>query len=305
MATKLNVTRCKQAGSMTTAIKTADRIVAYDGDCPMCTSTIRLLIGLKLLKPAQTRGIHDLDRADFDAVYAAGIRNQLVVIDPITREARSGTDGLLWILRENTANHFLVRLLALPGPRHLLRWGYQIVSYNRRIISPPRQRIVCDCEPEVTLARRLSLILPLLVLTILIAAGFGAAVFRGWELGNARSGAIFMLIVVGWSWLALDLASLRLLGEKRIDYLGHLTVTMFVGALVLVPASLVTPLVPRPGLIALDCLSVLASFSLMFAMQRRRISALAIPSGWLWAWVVALAMAFDIAAILMFLPSIS
>ena len=81
--------------------------------------------------------------------------------------------------------------------------------------------------------------------------------------------------------------------EKRIDYLGHLVVTMFVGVLVLVPASLVTPLVARPGLIALDCLSALASFSLMFAMQRRRIAALAISSRWLWAWVAALGMGFS------------
>ena len=169
---------------MATAESIAEKIVAFDGDCPMCTSTIRLLMGLKLLKPEQARAIHDLDRADFDAVYAAGIRNQLVVIDPVTREARSGTDGLLWILRENTGNHFLVRLLALPGVRDLLRWGYQIVSYNRRIISPPRHRIVCDCEPEVTLARRLSLMLPLLAFTILITAGCGAAVFRGWGPGD-------------------------------------------------------------------------------------------------------------------------
>ncbi len=289
---------------MTTAVKSAERIVAYDGDCPMCTSTVGMLIGLRLLKPEQTRTIQELDPTDFETVYAAGIRNQLVVIDPVTREARSGTDGLLWILRDNTGNHFMVRLLALPGVRDLLRWGYKIISYNRRIITPPRHQIVCDCEPEVTLARRLSLILPLLLLTILLGAGFGASMFRGWELGDARSGAIFMIIVVGWSVLALDLAAMRLLKEKRIDYLGHLTVTMFVGALLLVPASLAVPLIPRLGLIALDCLSVLASFSLMFAMQRRRIAALAISSRWLWAWVVAQAMGFDIAAILTFLPGI-
>ncbi|MBI3839246.1 MAG: DUF393 domain-containing protein [Planctomycetia bacterium] len=285
---------------MTTAAENVNRIVAYDGDCPMCTSTVGMLIRLKLLKPAQTRGIHELDRADFDTVYAAGIRNQLVVIDPVTREARAGTDGLLWILRENTGNHWSIRLLALPGLRDLLRWGYRIISYNRRIISPPRRQIVCDCEPEVTLARRLWLILPTLVLTILITAGFGAAVFRGWKLGDARSGALFMEVAAGSGWVAMVVASLGLPKEKRIDYLGHLVVTMFVGVLVLVPASLVAPLVPRLGLIALDCLSVLASFSLMFSMQRRRIAALAISSRWLWAWVVALVVGFSVTTYLTF-----
>jgi predicted DCC family thiol-disulfide oxidoreductase YuxK len=285
---------------MTTAVTTAHRIVAYDGDCPMCTSTIDLLLRLRLLKPEQTRGIHELDRADFDAVYAAGIRNQLVVIDPVTREARSGTDGLLWILRENTGNHFLVRLLALPVLRDLLRWGYQIVSYNRRIISPPRHRIVCDCEPEVTLARRLSLIVPLLVLTVLIMAGFGAAVFRGWELGDEASGALFMVFAVGSGCVPPALASLSLPNEKRVDYLGHLVVTTFVGALLLVPATLVAPFVHGPGLIAIAGVSALASFSRMFLMQRRRIAALSLSVRWLWAWVAALVLGFGATTYLTF-----
>jgi predicted DCC family thiol-disulfide oxidoreductase YuxK len=273
---------------MATAVKSAEKIVAYDGDCPMCTSTIRLLIGLKLLKPEQARRIHELEQADFEAVYAAGIRNQLVVIDPVTREARAGADGLLWILRENTGNHFLVRLLALPGIRELLRWGYQVISYNRRIISPPRHRIVCDCEPEVTLARRLSLILPLLALTIAIMAGFGAAVFHGLQLGDEVRGALVMEIAFGSGCLVLTLASLGLPKEKRIDYLGHLVVTMFVGVLLLVPASVAAPFLHRPAVITLAGVSALASFSRMFLMQRRRIAALGISNGWLWAWVAAL-----------------
>lgn len=282
---------------MTTVSATATKIVAYDGDCPMCTSTIGMLIGLKLLKPDQTRGIHELDRADFDAVYAAGIRNQLVVIDPVTREARTGSDGLLWILRENTGNHFLIRLLALPGMRHLLGWGYQIISYNRRIISPPRRRIVCDCEPEVTVARRLSLILPVLAITMLLMAGIGAAAFRGWELGDAGSGALCMVIAVGSVCAVLAAGSIFLPKEKRIDYLGHLVVTMFVGALVLAPVSLLTPLVGQSGLIVLDGASVLASVALMFAMQRRRVAALAISKAWVWAWLVALGAGFGITAL--------
>lgn len=273
---------------MTTDLKTANKFLAYDGDCPMCTSSVRLLVRLKLVTPEQTRSNHLLTEEDLKTAQAAGIRNQLVVIDPRTREARKGTDGLLWILRDNTGNHFLVRLLGLPGFRHALRWGYAIVSYNRRIISPPRHQIVCDCEPEVTLARRLSMVVPALIVTIAITAIFGAAVFRGWELGDALTGAWFMEVAAGSGWVALVLAAAALLPrEKLIDYFAHLTMTMLAGVLLLVPASLLTPLVSRQGLIALDCLSVLASFSLMFKMQQRRVKALAISSRWLWAWVVA------------------
>ena len=272
---------------------TPDKILTYDGDCPMCIATVGLLLRFKLLRREQTRGNHELTADDLKSVRAAGIRNQLVVLDPQTRETRPGVDGLLWILRENTGNHVVIRLLSLPGIRHLLHGGYQTVSYNRRVISPPRRQIACDCEPEVTLMRRLTLVVPTLVLVVLMTALFGAAVFRGWQLGDALSGAVFMCAAAGSGWAALVLAALvRLRGEQRIDYVAHLVVTMLAGVLVLIPASLLTLVLPRPALIVLDVLSVLASFSLMFAMQRRRVAFLGISTSWLWAWPVALAAGF-------------
>jgi hypothetical protein len=276
---------------MTTDLKTDRRIVVYDGDCPMCTSTINTLLGLRLLKPQQTRSNHELDPTDFETVAAAGIHNQLVVFDPRTRETRAGVDGLLWMMQENTGNQILVRLVALPGPRHLLKWGYQAISYNRRIISPPRHRIVCDCEPEVILGRRLSLIVPVLVLTMLLVGGFGAAVYVGWQLGDAREGALLGVIAVAASCMVLALASLILEEGKRIDYLGHAVITLLVGGLILVPASLAAPFVPRGAAMAVVYLSVVLSLALMLAMQRRRIAALAIPNWWSWIWLAVMSLA--------------
>jgi predicted DCC family thiol-disulfide oxidoreductase YuxK len=275
---------------MTTDVKSGEKILMYDGDCPMCTSTIALLVRAGLVQSEQTRSNHELVGVEFEAAQAAGIRNQLVVLDPQTRQTRSGSDGLLWIIRDNTGNHVLVRLLSLPGIRHLLRWGYETISYNRRIISPPRHRVVCDCEPEVTLARRLMLVVPALVATLVLTAWFGAAVFVGWELGDAHRGALFMEVAAGSGWMVLVVAAMALLrGERRVDYLSHLVVTMFVGVLVLLPACLAAPLFPRQVLVPLDCLSVLISFALMFSMQRRRVAAAGVSNRWLWAWVVALA----------------
>jgi hypothetical protein len=131
---------------------------------------------------------------------------------------------------------------------------------------------------------------PALVATLVLTAWFGAAVFVGWELGDARWGAPFMEVAAGSGWLALVAAAMALLrGERRIDYMSHLVVTMFVGVLVLVPACLAAALFPRQVLVPLDCLSVLVSFALMFSMQRRRVAAVGVSNRWLWAWVVALA----------------
>ncbi len=279
------------AEPMTTDLKTTELLLAYDGDCPMCLATIGLLLRLGLVRFEQTRSNHDLDAADLAAVRQAGIRNQLVVIDLTTRETRAGSDALLWIIGDNTRGHQLVRLLGLPGFRHMLRYGYETISYNRRVISPPRHQIVCDCEPEVTVARRLTLIVPLLLATILLVAGFGAAVFVGWGLGDAITGAVFIQIAAGAGWVVMIAGGLVLLrGMQRIDYIAHLVVTMFAGALVLVPAAILTPLVPASVSIAMVSLCVLAAFALMFAMQRRRVAAIGLGSIWLWAWAIVLVL---------------
>jgi predicted DCC family thiol-disulfide oxidoreductase YuxK len=278
--------------SMATDVKTSEKILAYDGDCPMCLATVGLLLRLRMVKPEQLRSNHDLEGADLEAARRAGIRNQLVVLDLATGETRAGSDGLLWIIGENAHYRFLMRLLGLPGIRQIVRFKYETISYNRRVISPPRHQIVCDCEPEVTLGRRMALIVPLILVSIALVAGFGAAAFVSWGLGDAATGAVFSEIAAGAGWIVMIFAGLVLLrGMLRIDYLAHLAVTMYTGALVLVPAALLTLVLPRGAAIAVDTLSVLASFALMFAMQRRRVAAIGLRSAWLWAWAIVVAAA--------------
>jgi hypothetical protein len=272
---------------MATDVKTSELLLTYDGDCPMCLATVALLLRLRLVRPEQTRSNHKLAGADLEAAQRAGLRNQLVVVDLATRETRAGSDGLLWIIGDNTGGHFWVRLLGLPGIRHLLRIGYETISYNRRVISPPRHQVTCDCEPEVTLGRRLMLIVPLVLATIALWAGFGAAAFYGWRLGDVAEGAVFWPIAGLSGWLVMVAAGILVLrGMQRVDYVAHLAVTMFCGTLVFVPAAILGLVLPPPASMAIAALSALAAFALMFAMQRRRVAAMALSKAWLWAWAI-------------------
>jgi hypothetical protein len=278
---------------MATEIEQREMTLAYDGDCPMCLSTVAMLKRLGLVAPEQAVSNHDLSTADLATAQAAGIRNQLVVLDPRSNEVRAGADGLLWIIGRNRGNPLWVRGLSLPGLRHLLSLGYETISYNRRVISPPRHAVRCDCEPEVTVGRRMKLVVPLLMLTVPLTALFGAAVFVGWNLGDAIRGAVFMEVAAGVGWIAMAAAALVLLrGEQRVDYLAHLAVTALVGVLVLLPASVLTWWLPVPVGVLLAGVSVLVSFALMFQMQRRRTAAVGLSQRWLWAWVGWLLVGF-------------
>ncbi len=278
---------------MATDVQTSEAFLAYDGDCPMCLATVALLLRLGLVCEQQTRSSHDLEGTDLAAAQAAGIRNQLVVVDPETGEARAGSDGLLWLVGRNTRYAWPVRLLSLPGLRHLLRWAYQTVSYNRRVISPPRHQITCDCEPEVTPLRRMALIVPLVVVSCAIVAGYGASVFVGAGLGPAAAGAVLLEVSALAGWLTMAVVGLTLLrGTLRLDYVAHLAVTMCAGALILLPAAAVTWLLPRPAAAAASVLSLMFCFSTMFKMQVCRVAAMRLKWPWLWGWAAALLAAF-------------
>jgi hypothetical protein len=277
---------------MSTQVERAGKILAYDGQCPMCLSTVAFLERAGLVKPEQAQSIDDLPPGDVEVAQAAGIRNQLVVLDPLTGQTRAGFAGLLWLAGDNVGRPPWLRILALPGIRHALEIAYETVSYNRRVISPPRQPVRCDCEPEVTLGRRVMLIVPLAVLMLLTTALFGAAVFHGLELGSVRAGALVMTATAGAASAVLIVAAVAMLrGQLRVDYIAHLVVTMFVGALVLVPASLTTWWLPREANLVIVGVSVLAGFALMRSMQRSRVAVLGLSAVWLWAWMVALAVA--------------
>jgi hypothetical protein len=82
---------------------------------------------------------------------------------------------------------------------------------------------------------------------------------------------------------------------ERVDYLAHLAVTMFVGAIVLVPGGLLALFLSPTAALAIGGLSALASFALMFLMQGRRVKAVGISGRWLWGWVVAVPLGFALA----------
>lgn len=282
---------------MATAVTTAEKFLAYDGDCPMCTSLIGWLLRAGLVTPEQARSNHDLQGEDLEVVRAAGIRNQLVVLDPATRQTRAGADGLVWIIGDNLGRPWWIRALGLPGVRQLVSFAYEAVSYNRRIISPPRHQIVCDCEPEVTVARRLMLIVPVTLKALLLFGLLGVAVHLGEPTADALHSAWVTLAVVACGWAVLSVTALALLkGEKRIDYIGHLGVTLLAGSLVLLPAAAIIAFLPGTAPAIGGGIALLVAYIIMLRMQPRRHKALGLGRAWLWGWAAVMAAAFVAAA---------
>ena len=98
----------------------------------------------------QTRANYDLEGDDLEAVASRRHSQSTGGARSAARAKRaSAATACCGSSATNRGNPLLGAPVELAGPRaKLLRSGYETISYNRRIISPPRHQIVCDCEPR-------------------------------------------------------------------------------------------------------------------------------------------------------------
>ena len=208
-------------------METSRRILVYDADCSMCTRLSRLAVRPWLVGDAERRPHDAFAGEEARRLEAAGIRNELAVLDPGTGEIRSGYDGIVWLLRGGRLS-WLAPLLSFGPLRWLLRHDYRLVAYNRRIFAPPRRAAACACDPDVHVGYRWAFILVALLWTGLFAA-LGGGLFwteqaflaKAPAPGGAPPGTWWWGAIVIAGWIAIAPLALRLPSPRGLDYLGH------------------------------------------------------------------------------------
>jgi hypothetical protein len=265
----------------------ADKVLVYDGDCPICIHGSAAFVRLRLIPEERRREFQSYEGEAAERLAAAGFRNEMAVLDPGSGEIRTGIPGFLWLLRESPIGA-LARLLDHRPLVAALTGLYHLVAYNRRILALPRSPIRCACDPDERPGYQLALLVILLAFAAALTALFGAALAAASGLAAPRQGAAWMLLAAGSGWAVLFLAVLTLPAEVRLRFLAHLGMVMATGVLLLVPVTVLAPFLAGPPLAVAAGVSVAASFALMARRLARRLRYLGLPRRWLAAWAVAL-----------------
>lgn len=271
------------------AARTGEMLV-YDGDCPLCVGAVNVLARTGLVARDTLRPYQDLEGEVAEVLWDAGIRNEMAAYDPASGRVWSGVRALLHAMRVSRLGP-VVRVLELPPITALLSLGYRLVSYNRRILAPREPGTVrCACDPDFHAGYRIGLIAILLATAVALTLLLGVTLPLRADPASAVQSATDMLAAAGSGWVAAMLLALRLPFERYVTWLGHLAVTMNVGLLVQVPGMLLSLVLDGPALVAVQVLSMLASFTVMLRMQVRRARIQALGAGWVALWVVCLAL---------------
>lgn len=268
----------------------AGEMLVYDGDCPLCVGAVNVLARTGLVARDTLRPYQDLEGEVAEVLWDAGIRNEMAAYDPASGRVWSGVRALLHAMRVSRLGP-VVRVLELPPITALLSLGYRLVSYNRRILAPREPGTVrCACDPDFHAGYRIGLIAILLATAVALTLLLGVTLPLRADPASAVQSATDMLAAAGSGWVAAMLLALRLPFERYVTWLGHLAVTMNVGLLVQVPGMLLSLVLDGPALVAVQVLSMLASFTVMLRMQVRRARIQALGAGWVALWVVCLAL---------------
>jgi hypothetical protein len=267
----------------------SSKILVFDGDCPVCVSTVEGLERAGLV-PAERRRAYQAFEGDVSVrLWDAGIRNEIAVLDESSGVIVSGVPGLLSILGDSWIGP-LARLLSFAPLAALLSVAYRHIAYNRRIIaSNPPGPIACACDPDFHLGYRLGFLFIVGALASLGAYALGLTVPVHGEGGEPGSG-VSMWITWGAGWLAASLCALRLPFEAAITWLGHLVVTALVGMMFFVPAMLTSIALEGSAQLVVLGISGTGSLTYMTRMQLRRAKLQKLGAGWVVAWCLLLVL---------------
>ena len=279
----------------------AERVLVVDGDCPMCMGFAGVLIRLRLIAPEARRPLQTLEPELAERAVEAGVRNEIVALDPSTGALHPGLAGILWAL-EPSALGPLARLASRPALLRPLGALYRFVAYNRRFLTTPKPpepgEIRCACEPDPRPALQGALIAVAAAFALAVSLGLGLAAPPGLRVVGARLGVLGPTVKLFWPWALPVLLGATLDASVRLPYLTHLAATAAAGAAVLAPLALAGILAPDAVADPFESLlqvSLICAALLMFAMQRKRVAFLRLRGIWLATWVAC--AGFGVAAL--------
>lgn len=264
----------------------ANKIIIYDDTCPMCSLYTAVFTKCGLLEKDGRLSFSRInDKSKVSAIDMDRAKEEIPLIDTAGGKTLYGLDSLVFILGQKF--RVIPMLMRARAIDYLFRRLYKMVSFNRRVIIPskPASRGI-DCTPPFNLKYRIVFIAFAVILSSIITYAFGRSAAKYFNIDES-TGGLQMLLIAGTGWVLQGALSVMLMKSKRIDYLGHMSVVMIVGVLLLLP-GIIAGAITGHSILLVPVASVMLSSSVMLWQHIKRIKHLGMSQLWTAAWFISL-----------------
>ena len=251
-----------------------------DKNCPMCSIYSSAFTRVGWIDSNCTLPYQSMEASAIKEIDQHKARNEIAMIDLESKKVSYGVESLIAIVMQNYPR--LRQFVALPIIYKPLTVLYKSISYNRKVIAPAKlSSNERPCNPDFNLSYRWMYILFVATATAFIVNNFTAQLFPhfGWP-HNLTTELAICFGQIMWQAIAAQL----IIGQDKTNYLGHMSTVSMMGALLLLPITLLLTLVSFSVYVKL--LLFFSVIGFMFFEHIRRCNLLGISSWMTVSWVV-------------------
>lgn len=251
-----------------------DHTLLYDDECPLCREYTKAFVKTGMLDANGREPYTACDKTNYSSVDWNKARNEIALVDRQEGKVFYGVEALSKVV--GTSMPPLQPLLAWYPIKWCLTKLYSFISYNRRVIIPAETSRNSDvsCIPDFNLNYRIAFILVAWLATSLALTSYTNLLIPF----VPESSFSREFLICGGQVVFQGLIVLMLRKDSVITYLGNLMTISLAGAILLLPAFLLTSFITTPLFFLLYFVVVVG---LMFLEHLRRTSLLQLP------WIIS------------------
>jgi len=255
----------------------SNHIILFDNECPMCALYTKGFVKAGMLSTQGREAYQNIPARICSVVDRQRAANEIALVNTETGEVTYGIKSLFAIIQH--AVPVLKLLFSFSPFVWLMSKIYAFVSYNRKVIIPVTMK-PNTIQPSFKLHYRLLYLLVTWIITAFILTAYAHQLTPLVPLG----GAYREYFICGGQIIFQALVISLYQKDKIWDYLGNMMTISFAGALLLLPAILMSHFFTLNAVFYLLYFLSVAGLMLLEHLRRSKILAL----GWIMSvtWVI-------------------